>query len=108
MDWAEIAKTQGLTALFAIVTLKMLYDLVYKKIPRGFRELRKSIRLQRIELTKKMDENTEAIDLLREEVINLEDLQMDQAKDKEPDKPRLARKRRKKPGAIVPRPSGGA
>lgn len=95
MEWEKLLLEHGLATFFAVILLKMLYDLVYKKIPRGFRELRKSLRLQRIQLTKKLEENTEAIDLLREEVINLEDMQMEQAKMKEDTKPRLARNRRR-------------
>lgn len=98
MDWSKLPWDQGLAVVFALVLLKMLYDLVYKKIPRGFRDLRRGIRFQRIELTKKMQENTEAIDLLREEVINLEDMQLEQAesrkdRDTQSERTRLKRKR---------------
>lgn len=95
MEWSKIPWEQGLGTVFALILLKMLYDLVYKIMPRGMRLLRRGIVRMRLDLTKRLEQNTEAVDLLRDEVINLEDLMMEQRKVKEETNPKISRKRRR-------------
>jgi hypothetical protein len=107
MDWNHLPWDQGLATVFGLVLLKMLYDLVYKKIPRGLRAIRQALRYQREQLGKKMDQNTEAIDLLREEVINLEDMQLEQSQAKEAARPRIESNRRRRKHRKPPNAADG-
>lgn len=106
MDWNQLPWDKGIGTLFGVILLKMVFDLVYKKIPRGFRQLRQSNAVQSKQLENKIVENTEAIDLLREEVVNLEDMQLDRDTAREAGRPRHARRRRSKRRANEPPASG--
>lgn len=102
MDWSKVPWEQGLGSVFGLILLKMLYDLVYKIMPRGMRLLRRGIIRMRVDLSKRLDEQTEALDLLREEVINLEDLMNEQAEAKLHKKPLAERPRRRRRSAAPP------
>lgn len=56
MDAFKEYMGQGVAFVFACAMLKILFDAVYKKIPRGFRRLRNEVRHQTALLLSKHDE----------------------------------------------------
>lgn len=40
MDFKDLPWREGLGAVFSMVLLKMLWDVVYRKVPRGFRSIK--------------------------------------------------------------------
>lgn len=73
MDWNQIPWDKGLGVAFALVLLKILFDAVYKKIPRGFRSVKNEVRQQTQVFLK---QHSEAIDVIKaqgETIARLED-----------------------------------
>lgn len=73
MNWESIPWDKGVGLIFALVLLKMLFDAVYKKIPRGFRSVRNEVRQQTAVFLK---QHSEAIDVIKQQgetIARLED-----------------------------------
>jgi hypothetical protein len=73
MDFKDLPWREGLGAVFSMVLLKMLWDVVYKKVPRGFRSIKILLARQEAEAIKRhaqhvdlMKEQTDAVTKLRE------------------------------------------
>lgn len=57
MDLEKLPWDKGIAAILAVVLIKIMWDCVYRKIPIGFRRLRRSVDLQ----TRIMQERTDEL-----------------------------------------------
>lgn len=72
MDVANLPWDKGVEVVFAVTVLKMLYDVVYKKVPRGFRELRGSLTRLEAAVMEVHQDHEEAMEALRACIARLE------------------------------------
>lgn len=68
MEWEKFVWTWGPAAPVIILLGKVLWDLVYKTIPRGFREIRRAMESFEKSATRRHNEHMEAMRVLRDEI----------------------------------------
>lgn len=56
MDVANLPWEKGVSVVFAMLLLKILWDCVYRKIPRGFKSLKASVDTQTTILSQRHDD----------------------------------------------------
>jgi hypothetical protein len=73
MDWEKFAQTWGPAIPITMVLTKMLYDIIYKIVPDGFRSMRRTARRHAEEAKARHAEHMEALNMVIDELALHED-----------------------------------